>query len=488
MKKILLTLSLLLVTFTGCVQKQRDKVTQSSIPDTTQSSSQRNNSNTRQKTIKNLYSCPDDNHPHMIDLGLPSGTKWACCNMDTEHPEKQSPTNYGGYYAWGETEVKDMYNDVSYQYATGVDKGGNGSYDDWHEETKCYGVWQNLGNDIAGTKYDVAHVKWGGPWVMPSDEQIEELLDNCTNEWTELKGVDGQEFTSKINGSSIFLPTAGYRKNGSLYVASEEGEYWSDGAYTFNFFRDVAGTSHSNRYFGHSVRPVSRPNKSNAQSYPEKRSVRPVSKSNRSNAQLCPDDNHPHKINLGLPSGTKWACCNLDTEHPEKQSPTNYGNHYAWGETKMKDVYTEVSYKYATGVDNDGNGMYDGPYYGNFQNLGSNIAGTQYDVAHYQWGGSWVLPSKEQIKELLDNCTFKWTTVNDVQGGMFTGPNGGCLFLPAAGYRWRRNHNLAGRAGNYWSSYSPLPSYTYYLSFNSGSADENFNGRALGYSVRPVYR
>ena len=53
--------------------------------------------------------CPDNNHPHMIDLGLPSGTKWACSNVDTTHPENQSPTNKGGYYAWGETEEKTDY-------------------------------------------------------------------------------------------------------------------------------------------------------------------------------------------------------------------------------------------------------------------------------------------------------------------------------------------------------------------------------------------
>ena len=107
--------------------------------------------------------CPDDYHPHLIDLGLPSGTKWACCNVDTDHPENQSPTNYGGYYAWGETETKSIYNWSTYIH-----------YD---ESSRAY---NNLGSDIAGTQYDVAHVKWGDSWVMPSKEQQNELKNNCT--------------------------------------------------------------------------------------------------------------------------------------------------------------------------------------------------------------------------------------------------------------------------------------------------------------------
>ena len=217
----------------------------------------------------NAQSCPDNNHPHMIDLGLPSGTKWACCNVDTEHPEKQSPTNYGGHYAWGETEVKEVYNHVTYQYASGVDKDGNGWYDDWHDDTECFGVWQNLGGDIAGTQYDVAHVKWGVRWVMPSIDQIKELLDNCNYEWTSVNGVEGGKFTSKTNGGSIFLPAAGGRCYDDLYYAGSRGYYWSS---TQNPSRSYlacdlyfySGNASWSSYYGNlrgsgpTVRPVSR--------------------------------------------------------------------------------------------------------------------------------------------------------------------------------------------------------------------------------------
>ncbi len=200
-------------------------------------------------------SCPDDNHPHMIDLGLPSGTKWACCNVDTEHPEKQSPTNYGGYYAWGETNVKDYYNLDTYVY-----KDGDGDGDGYS--------FQDIGSDIAGTKYDVAHVKWGGSWVMPSLNQIKELLNNCTYEWTTVNGVDGQKFTSRINDSSIFMPAAGLRFSGNLRLSGSYGNYWSSTqhlwesniAYELDFSSDDSDWKYDygGRSRGKSVRPVSR--------------------------------------------------------------------------------------------------------------------------------------------------------------------------------------------------------------------------------------
>jgi hypothetical protein len=143
---------------------------------------------------QSYLTCPDDHHPHFIDLGLPSGTKWACCNVGATTPE-----GYGGYYAWGETEEKDVY--------------------DWT-------AYKDLVGDIAGTQYDVAHVKWGGSWVMPSCDQQAELLENCSSEWTTFNGINGRVFTGS-NGGSIFLPAAGCRYGTDLYDAGSEGLYWS---------------------------------------------------------------------------------------------------------------------------------------------------------------------------------------------------------------------------------------------------------------------
>ena len=186
--------------------------------------------------------CPDGNHPHAIDLGLPSGTKWACSNVGATKPEE-----YGGYYAWGETEEKDVYSVDLYEYYQ------NGRY-------------VNLGSDISGTDYDVAHVKWGGKWCMPTLDDIKELLDNCMSDWTMVSGVHGRKFTSKINGNSIFVPAAGSRWYGDLLDAGEYGSYWSstqdpgysNHAYSLYFTSGYAFWDSYYRIDGRCVRPVVR--------------------------------------------------------------------------------------------------------------------------------------------------------------------------------------------------------------------------------------
>jgi len=171
-----------------------------------------------------LY-CPDNNHPHMIDLGLPSGTLWACCNVGASAPE-----GYGGYYGWGSTEM--------YAHAS---------------------VSQDI-SDIAGTKYDVAHVKWGGNWQMPTLEQIREL-NNCTYKWTTLNGVQGGQLTGS-NGGSIFLPAAGYSQGSTLYDVLSRGSFWSSTlvksgyAYGFTSSSNGIGSLVSTIYDYRSVRPV----------------------------------------------------------------------------------------------------------------------------------------------------------------------------------------------------------------------------------------
>ena len=194
---------------------------------------------------------------------------------------------------------------------------------------------------------------------------------------------------------------------------------------------------------------------------------------------LCPDNHHPHAIDLGLPSGTKWACCNVGATTPE-----GYGGYYAWGETEEKSTYSTSTYKYYSN--------------GSYINIGEDIAGTEYDVAHVKWGGSWVMPSDDQISELRINCSWKWVTQNGVNGRQFTGPSGGAIFLPAAGSRssrWNDGLGDAGSVGYYWSS-TQAPSYSnwggaYGLYFDWRSTSQYLNyyhGRYDGQSVRPVSR
>lgn len=186
---------------------------------------------------------------------------------------------------------------------------------------------------------------------------------------------------------------------------------------------------------------------------------------------LCPDHNHPHAIDLGLPSGTKWACCNIGASSPE-----GYGGYYAWGETAGKSDYSWENYAYRDSE------------FPECISLGSDISGTVYDVAHVLWGGSWVMPSQDRIDELMDYCTREWTSVNGVNGILVTGPSGGQIFLPAAGYCQYDGLDSAGFFGGYWSStqYPDGSNCAYYLYFYSGNWDWGWVGRLNGQSVRAV--
>ena len=176
-------------------------------------------------------------------------------------------------------------------------------------------------------------------------------------------------------------------------------------------------------------------------------------------------------IDLGLSSGTMWAAYNVGATSPE-----GYGNYYAWGETTTKSDYSESSYQYHNGSV--------------YVNIGSNISGTQYDVARTQWGGSWRMPTKAEFQELIDRCTWTWTTYNNVKGYKVTGPNGNSIFLPAAGLRYGTELYYRGSHGYYWSGSlnESYQSYTYRLDFSSGGRRVGFIFREYGYTVRPVMK
>ena len=206
---------------------------------------------TVQVTIQNSL-CPDDHHPHMIDLGLPSGTKWACCNVGADTPEA-----YGGYYAWGETDEKDYYTWFTYDYFNSEE------YEDMWDNN--YLVYYDLGEDIGGTKYDVALAKWGGLWQMPKYDQFEELEENCTSERVQIGNVSGMLFTSKKNGSKLFLPAAGRKNGDEIEWGGEQCCYFSSttgvptGPFVYGYVKGDFDMSYEEceRSLGYSVRPVS---------------------------------------------------------------------------------------------------------------------------------------------------------------------------------------------------------------------------------------
>ena len=196
----------------------------------------------------------DINGYEYVDLALPSGLKWATMNVGATSPE-----DYGGYYAWGETEEKEYYEWSIYKWHIGspdtMTKYCTDSY---------YGTVDN--KTVLDPEDDVAHVTWGSSWRMPTKAEQDELRNNCTWTWATQNGVDGYKVTGP-NGNSIFLPAAGFRDGTGVCYRGSSGYYWSSSLYSdFSpcaydlYFRSGHDDWYYDyyRYSGRSVRPVSK--------------------------------------------------------------------------------------------------------------------------------------------------------------------------------------------------------------------------------------
>lgn len=401
-----------------------------------------------------------------VDLGLPSGTKWASINVGAS-----SPTDIGTYFAWGETTGKINYTEDTYQYLAG------GTYQNIYDLT----------GDLSGTSYDVATALWGKDWCMPTQEQFEELNSNCNTTAVNVDGVlVGLKFTSRTNGNSIILPFTGYKEGGTVSssTTSTAGYYWSstpyqsDAAIPYLFLLDFRGRflyyfTAIPRYQGCPVRAV-----------------------------RAPKTAAPKAIDLGLPSGTKWASFNVGASKPEE-----YGGYFAWGESEEKWDYLDDGY------------VFTNPATGDLYTLPSDISGTEYDVAHVKWGGHWCMPTKADFDELVENTNNGWMRLNGIAGYKFTSKiNGNSIFLPAAGGSYVEIGLQVGPLsglysgichvrvmGKYWSStkydLENNKDLVYYLNLLNPDAlyqltstgaeyvrTKAFTSPIYGYSVRPVYK
>ena len=184
-------------------------------------------------------------------------------------------------------------------------------------------------------------------------------------------------------------------------------------------------------------------------------------------------------VDLGL--SVKWASCNVGAESPE-----DYGGYYAWGETEEKSNYEWSTYKWYNGSYDTMTKYCTDSSYGTVDN--KTILDPEDDVAHVEWGGSWRMPTLDEIKELGKKCTWEWTTVNGVTGYKVTGPNGNSIFLPAAGDRRGTEVIYRGSRGYYWSGtlYESNSGGAYFLAFDVGGHGWNYYYRIYGRPVRPV--
>ena len=192
-----------------------------------------------------------------VDLGLESGTLWAKCNIGAT-----SETDYGIYFQWGETNgisgsLLGKYSDENYSWATAPFNNGSSSYDSGYFDSVKDDVCPN---GVLAKEYDAATQIMGSDWRMPTQTEIQELLDNTTNEWTQVNGVNGRKFTAS-NGNSIFIPAAGncnddsVGSDGSVWSSSLNTSYPSNAWYLY-FNSDDCSMGYNSRYYGQSVRGV----------------------------------------------------------------------------------------------------------------------------------------------------------------------------------------------------------------------------------------
>lgn len=334
-----------------------------------------------------------------VDLGLPSGTLWATCNVGAE-----SYNQNGSYYAYGETMPKQNYTEGSYKFY--LKQNGN-----YYLKKYCSSLNFTTSYDYVDGKNkldpidDVAHVKWGGDWRIPTEDELRELVTKC--KWEKLN--DGAILTGP-NGNSIFLPAAGFKDGTKLYGGTCKGCYMSNtnntadpGVYGLNL--NTGEVENSYIYKGYSVRPV---NTSMVLEIKKKKELEQASLDQEYFRFLTPEIQQSVKkaksmgiemVDLGL--SVRWANMNLGARKPEDR-----GDRYEWGGVEPK-----------YGFDGRNNTKSDR----------SRLDETC-DPATIKIGAGFHVPTEGQWNELFERCEIRQS---DSRGGLtFIGPNGNSIFVP----------------------------------------------------------
>lgn len=346
-----------------------------------------------------------------VDLGLPSGNLWATCNLGASSPEA-----YGDYYAWGEVEPKQEYTYPNHKwYKEGAPSLGFTKYN--NEDGKL----------TLEDEDDAVIQKLGNGWRTPTLADFRELTNQklTTIKKTTLNGVAGYQITSKKNGKSIFIPFAGFKRDKpqTREISADEEvavcmtnlrriDDMVYNAWSFAFQNDRIGRYGKLRPDGISIRPVKGPG--------------------------VPVPNNC--VDLGLSSGLLWAKCNMGTTDPTKP-----GDYYAWGETETKKKHAENYKFYGKSSLKDGVIKYN-------RRDGKMVLELEDDAANVVLGVGYRIPTKEDWKELLDECTWEAETFTapiewDPSQKKFiklwkvTGPNGNSIILPNSnGYKFEKGY------------------------------------------------
>ena len=550
---------------------------------------------------------PAPGTPEFVDLGLPSGTLWATCNVGANASEE-----YGDYFAWGETEPKAVYNAGNYRYCNGSENALTKYCNDAGHGYN--GFTDNLTTLLP--EDDAATANWGNNWRTPTEAEWQELLNNTSITWTAQNGVNGRLFTAS-NGNSLFMPAAGFTSESGLNLDNYGGRYWSSSleldnpsnAWNNSFYSGDYGMDSGRRAAGRSVRPVratsqvtsyvvnATPSPTEGGSirisggsqsgttctltatanegyvftnwtengsvvstlatysftltgnrtlvanftatpvnYTVSVSTNPTSGGSVTGGgtyqqgQFCTvtasansgytftnwtengmvvsteatysfmvTDNrmlvanfalnsiggHEY-VDLGLPSGTLWATCNVGANAPEE-----FGDYFAWGEIHPKENYSWNTYQYSYGntraltkyCNNSNHG-----YNGFTDNLTTLLP--EDDAAAANWGADWRMPTLDEVVELFRNTNHKSVTYKGMRGMTFTGANGNSIFIPNASC-YHGSEFVSGTIALgvfYWTS-SLYEGWDYQARYLADGFMGNIVGvddRSYGLTVRPV--
>ncbi|MBO7437543.1 MAG: Ig-like domain-containing protein [Bacteroidaceae bacterium] len=458
-----------------------------------------------------------------VDLGL--SVKWATNNLGAE-----IPSQYGYYYAWGETDPKasfgisnyKWYNDSIGGYTKYVINSDNVSYD---------------GKTVLDLEDDAARKLWGDTWRIPSTDEFDELLENCSWELTSENGIYGYKVTSLKEGYTdkyIFLPLAGYNSSLSLgsagyYRTSDLTQKRDD--YSFVLYigaNENYYTSYWTRYNGLSIRPVQGYGAADAdtvmldtnelqlnvgQIYQMSaygytadgktiavdgltwatsdstvatvnngvitavaEGTATITATYNNKVIECSvevfDASKPQYVDLGL--SVKWATFNVGAT-----SPSEDGDYYAWGAIDTTSTYSWEAYRFFTGyIEDEGNQIAQVSKYLNDSYYGENVDNLTVlefadDVASVKWGGNWRTPTRAEIDELINLCEWEWTEYDGVYGykvtSRVTGFMDRSIFLPE--YCWSSSLYESNALGAYALAGQKIGAYY----------------RRTGLTIRPVY-
>ena len=341
-----------------------------------------------------------------------------------------------------------------------------GSFVDWGTNTICGdapGTWRTLSRDeweyLLNGRDNASQLRFRvqvnnvngfvflpDQWLCP--EGIELNIEQLTTQVFTLDAWSKME-----NAGAVFLPAAGRLNDKQLVNFDDHGNYWSSTRidntnvdyFAFTFSTNKLHVDHQSPiHFARSVRLVHD-------------TIVPI----------------PEYVDLGL--SVKWATFNVGASKPE-----DYGDYFAWGETEPKGTYSWATYKWGTSSNLTKYNTTDG----------KTILDPEDDAAQVHWGDKWRMPSKEEVDELTQQCSWIWTTHNNVNGYKVTGPNGNSIFLPAAGYKGAGPTYPAGEDGLYWTNTTEKQHYSYLIVLHDDAPPTQAGRqgtRCFGFTIRPVY-